>query len=233
MVLHRVLGGDHHEGLREVVRLAVDADLVFVHRLKQRRLGLGRGAVDLVGQQEVAENGPGFELEGFRVRVVDGDAEHVAGQHVAGELEAVEAAGDRPGQGPAPGWSCRTPGTSSMSKWPRASRQTRESLTTSALPRIAGRRADSSSASLARICGENPAGGASIDSRWVITVHDTKDRRGGILIARGTVAKHRGGRRARSRSQARRCRRPAASKAAKATPARPMVPGSGAWSKNR
>jgi hypothetical protein len=34
---------------------------------------------------------------------------------------------------------------------------------------------DSSSASLGRISGENPAGGATIDSRWVIMIHHTKD----------------------------------------------------------
>src|SRR5271157_1807374 len=71
-----------------------------------------------------------------------------------------------------------TPGTSSMSRWPRASKQTRDRRTTSVLPRSAVPRADSSSASLGRISGENPAGGAMVDSRWDITVHHTKDRRG-------------------------------------------------------
>src|SRR5580698_6013941 len=69
-----------------------------------------------------------------------------------------------------------TPGTSSISRWPRASRQTRDSLTTSGLPRIADPRTTSSPASLARSCGENPAGGATIDSRWDILLHHIRWR---------------------------------------------------------
>ena len=74
--------------------------------------------------------GPGLNSNSSRVRVVDGDAEHVAGQHVAGELRrwklhATERAS-----------ACAsvvlpTPGTSSISRWPRASRHTSDSRTTS------------------------------------------------------------------------------------------------------
>ncbi|MPN42264.1 hypothetical protein SDC9_189820 [bioreactor metagenome] len=39
--LDRILGGDHHERRTKPVRLAVDADLTFLHGLQQRRLGLG------------------------------------------------------------------------------------------------------------------------------------------------------------------------------------------------
>ena len=95
VMLHRILRGDHHERPRQRVRAAVDGDLALVHGFEQRRLRLGRGAVDLVGQQEIGEDRPGLELEGFRVGVVDGDAQDVAGQHVAGELQAVETARDR------------------------------------------------------------------------------------------------------------------------------------------
>ena len=94
VMFHRVLRGDHHERLRQRVRLAVDADLAFVHGFEQRRLRLRRGAIDLVGQQEIGEDRSRLELEGFRMGVIDGDAEHVAGKHVAGELQPVEAAGD-------------------------------------------------------------------------------------------------------------------------------------------
>src|ERR1035441_2355858 len=75
------------------MRPAVDGHLIFVHGFEQGGLGLGGGAVDLVGQQEVAEDGSGFEFESFGVGVVDGDAEDVGGQHVAGELQSMEAAG--------------------------------------------------------------------------------------------------------------------------------------------
>jgi hypothetical protein len=39
----------------------VDRDLALLHRLEQRRLRLGGGAVDLVGQQEVGEDGARVE----------------------------------------------------------------------------------------------------------------------------------------------------------------------------
>ena len=90
-----VLRGDHHERLRQRMRFPIDADLALVHGFEQRRLRLRRGAVDLVGQQKIAEDGSRLELEGFQVGVIDGDAEHVAGQHIAGELQPVKAARNR------------------------------------------------------------------------------------------------------------------------------------------
>ena len=69
-----------------------DRDLRFVHRFQQRRLCLRRRAVDLIGQQEIREDRARFELELLRVRVINGDAQHVTGQHVAGELQAVKPA---------------------------------------------------------------------------------------------------------------------------------------------
>ncbi len=87
------------KGCGSACELAVDGDLPLVHRLEQRGLRLRRGAVDLVGQQEVGEDGARLEFERLGVGVVDGDAEDVAGQHVAGELQAVEAAVDGAGEG--------------------------------------------------------------------------------------------------------------------------------------
>ena len=87
------------KGSGQRVGAAVDRDLALVHGLQQRRLGLGRGAVDFVGQQEMGEDGPLLEFERLRLGVVDGDADDVAGEHVAGELQAVEGALDRARQG--------------------------------------------------------------------------------------------------------------------------------------
>ena len=70
----------------------VDGDLAAIHHLEQRRLRLGRGAVDFVGQNDVGENRAGLEHELLHVFVVDGDARHVTGQQVAGELHARERA---------------------------------------------------------------------------------------------------------------------------------------------
>ena len=99
VMLHRILRGDHHERARQRMRMSVDGHLTLVHGFQQRGLRFGSGAVDFIGQQEVSEDGPRLELEGFGLEVIDGDAEHVARQHVAGELQAVEAAGDRARQG--------------------------------------------------------------------------------------------------------------------------------------
>ena len=101
-VLDRVLRRDDHEGLRQGAPFVVDRHGAFVHRFEQRRLGLGRGPVDLVGEDDVGEDRPRVELEALRARLEDGDAEHVGRQRVAGELDAAElqrkAAAESPGE---------------------------------------------------------------------------------------------------------------------------------------
>ena len=87
-------------GAWQPVRDAVDADLPLGHRLQQRRLRLGRGAVDLVGQQQVGEDRPVPELETARLHVVDGRAEQVGGQQVGGELDPREVQAQRRGERP-------------------------------------------------------------------------------------------------------------------------------------
>ena len=49
LLLQRVLRGEHVEGLLQGMGLSARRDAVLLHRLEQRRLGLGRRAVDLVG----------------------------------------------------------------------------------------------------------------------------------------------------------------------------------------
>jgi hypothetical protein len=56
LLLDRVLGGEHVERARQVVALASHCDVVFLHGLKQRRLGARAGAVDLVGHQQLGED---------------------------------------------------------------------------------------------------------------------------------------------------------------------------------
>ena len=51
----------------ELVGLAVDRDRALLHRLEQGRLGLGRRAVDLVGQQQLAEDRPAGQREAAMV----------------------------------------------------------------------------------------------------------------------------------------------------------------------
>ena len=55
-------------GLRQHVRGVVEGDLRLVHRLEQARLGLGRGAVDLVGEHDVGEERAGLERRSRRAR---------------------------------------------------------------------------------------------------------------------------------------------------------------------
>ena len=66
LILDRVLGRDHEERRVEDAGLALDRHLALRHRLEQRRLGLRRRAVDLVGKQEVRKDRARPELEGAR-----------------------------------------------------------------------------------------------------------------------------------------------------------------------
>ncbi len=69
-MLYRVLGRDHQERLRKLVAVRVHGDLALVHGFEQRGLGLGRGAVDFVGHQNVGEDGSMLEFKFlFRGRV--------------------------------------------------------------------------------------------------------------------------------------------------------------------
>ncbi len=85
-----VLRGDDEEGLGQTPRLAFGRDLMLFHGLQQRRLCLGRAAVHLVGQYHLEENGARVEFEARRFAVIHGHTYDVGGQHVAGELDAVE-----------------------------------------------------------------------------------------------------------------------------------------------
>jgi guanine deaminase len=94
VVFKRILRGEHHERPAQRICPAVDGDLSLIHRLQQRRLGFRGGAVDLVGEEKIREDGAGLEFEFVGVGVEDADAGHVRRKHVGGELEAVEATVD-------------------------------------------------------------------------------------------------------------------------------------------
>ena len=99
LVVHRVLRRDDEEGLVERVRHAVHGGLPLAHGLQQRRLGAGRGPVDLVGQQDVGEDRPGVEGEAAVLGVEDLGAEDVGGQQVRRELDPGHPHRQGPGQG--------------------------------------------------------------------------------------------------------------------------------------
>ena len=94
----RVLRRQHHERRLEPVGDAVDGDLPLLHALEQRRLRLGRGAVDLVADDDVGEHRPRLELEVALFGVVDAHAGHVAGQQIRRELQPADRAVDRAGE---------------------------------------------------------------------------------------------------------------------------------------
>ena len=100
LVLDRVVGGQHDERRREFVGDTVDAHLPFGHRLQQRRLGLGRCPVDLVGEKQVGEDRSAAEFETARLHVVDRRAEQVGRQQVRRELHSREVKAQRRGEGP-------------------------------------------------------------------------------------------------------------------------------------
>ena len=103
--LDRVLRGQDEERLFQRIADAGRRDLVFLHRFQQRGLGLGRGAVDLVGEDHVGEDRPLDELHPAAAvagLLEDLGAGDVRRHQVGGELDAlelqVEDLGDRADQ---------------------------------------------------------------------------------------------------------------------------------------
>ena len=102
-VFGRVLSRDHEEGARQWMQLPVDRDASLGHRLQQRRLGLRAGSIDLVGQDNVGEQGSAVkdEISG-RASLHDFGhrrANHIAGQKVTGKLDASKSAVDAASKG--------------------------------------------------------------------------------------------------------------------------------------
>ena len=98
LLLDRVLGGHDQERAGQRERLAADGDLALGHDLEQRGLHLGRGAVDLVGEQEVDHHRAEFDVELFLAHAVDAGTDDVGGHQVGGELDAGERAADDLGE---------------------------------------------------------------------------------------------------------------------------------------
>jgi hypothetical protein len=94
-LLDRILRREHEERTLEIVAHARDRDLVFLHRLEQRRLRLRRRAVDLVGEDDVGEDRAANETDdpfaGGAILLDHLGAEDVGRHQVGRELDAVEA----------------------------------------------------------------------------------------------------------------------------------------------
>src|SRR5258708_10427510 len=92
VMLDRILRGDHEKGQWKRESLAVHGDLRLVHGFEKRGLRARGGAVDFVGKNHVRKNRSGAKFKFARLRIVDADAEDIAGQQVRCELDALEAA---------------------------------------------------------------------------------------------------------------------------------------------
>ncbi len=71
-----------------------DGDLMFLHRLEERALHLGRGAVDFVGEDEVGEDRAFLRGVGVVARVVNQGPDDVGRQQIGRELNALEVGMD-------------------------------------------------------------------------------------------------------------------------------------------
>ena len=91
-LLDRILRRENMERPRQVVTLSGDRHMILLHRLQERRLRARAGAIDLVGEQELRENGPLDEAEGAlaaRAFLQHLGAENVGRHEVGGELDAA------------------------------------------------------------------------------------------------------------------------------------------------
>ena len=90
LLLDRVLRRQHHEQLGQLVCFSGDRYLPLFHGFEQGRLHLGRGAVDFIGEGQIAKDRPRLELETAPTIfvVVDFGAGSVRQQQVGCELDA-------------------------------------------------------------------------------------------------------------------------------------------------
>src|SRR4029079_874985 len=77
---------------------AANRHLLFLHRLEERRLHLGRRAVDLVGENDVGEDRSLLDAELARRLIVHLRPDDVSGEKVWRELNAIERRVDRFGE---------------------------------------------------------------------------------------------------------------------------------------
>ena len=102
-LLDRVLRGEDEERLFERVAFAGDGDGSLLHGLEHGRLGLRRGAVDFVGEENLGEDRTFLEFkEPFSVRRFHDHvrAEDIRRHQVGRELNAIEVEVERLGKCP-------------------------------------------------------------------------------------------------------------------------------------
>lgn len=88
--LDGVLRRDDKKVFLQHVRFTFNGCLPLGHGFKQGGLGARGGAIDFVGEENVAKNGAGVELELIVLGVPHRDAQDVVGKQVGGELDAIK-----------------------------------------------------------------------------------------------------------------------------------------------
>ena len=95
----RVLGGDDQEGVGDGVGYAVHRHSALLHGLQKGGLGAAGGAVELIGQEQVAKQRAGLVLHLPGGLVVEGEAGEVGGHHIGGKLHPAAAQSQGLGEG--------------------------------------------------------------------------------------------------------------------------------------
>ena len=89
-LLDGVLRRDDEEGRGEGEGFAAEGHFSLLHCFEKGSLDLGRGSVDLIGEEEVGENGAPVGAEFACLAIEDLGSEDVGGEEVDGELDAAE-----------------------------------------------------------------------------------------------------------------------------------------------
>ena len=87
-----ILGGDHHERLRQRDAFPTDGRGAFGHRLEHRGLCFRVGTVDFVKQHEIRVDRADLRAEPLRGEVEDLGADQIGWHEVGGALHAFETA---------------------------------------------------------------------------------------------------------------------------------------------
>ena len=88
--LHRVLRGEHGEKAGKRMARSINRDLPLFHRFQQRRLGAGRGAVNLIDQQQIGEDRAAMQGKASRRHIEYVGAEYVGGHQIGGALHPLK-----------------------------------------------------------------------------------------------------------------------------------------------
>jgi hypothetical protein len=94
-----IAGRDYEKRRRQRVRRPVGRDLALLHGFEQRALRLGGCAVDFIGEHELREDRSLVKLEAAAVAMEHGNAEHIGGEQIARELNALIGQTQRFGEG--------------------------------------------------------------------------------------------------------------------------------------